>query len=97
MSGIEPEVIAHQLNVNPSYKPARQKKKFFNLKRYKAIAEEVNKLLEARFIRAVHYPSWLANVVMVKKPYGKWRICIDFYDLNKAYSKDNFPLPRSFS
>lgn len=47
MAGIDPEVIAYQLNVNPSYKPARQKKRSFNLERYKAIAEEVNKLLEA--------------------------------------------------
>ena len=45
-------------------------------------------------IRPVEYPEWLANVVMVKKPSGKWRICIYFTDLNKACPKDEFPLPR---
>ena len=55
---------------------------------------EVNKLLAANFIREVHYPEWLANVVMVKKANGKWRICVDFTDLNQAYPKDSFPLPR---
>ncbi|KAL0389173.1 UNVERIFIED_CONTAM: Transposon Ty3-G Gag-Pol polyprotein [Sesamum calycinum] len=40
------------------------------------------------------YPEWLANVVLVPKPNGKWRLCIDFTDLNKACPKDPFPLPR---
>ena len=56
--------------------------------------DEVNKLLTANFIREVHYPEWLANVVMVKKANGKWRMCVDFIDLNQAYPKDSFPLPR---
>jgi hypothetical protein len=41
----------------------------------------------------VTYPEWLANNAMVKKANGKWRICIDFTDLNKACPKDEFPLP----
>ncbi|MFS7992507.1 putative nucleotidyltransferase, Ribonuclease H [Helianthus anomalus] len=44
-------------------------------------------------IREVKYPRWLANVVVVQKKNGKWRICVDFTDLNKACSKDPFPLP----
>ena len=59
-----------------------------------AIAEEVRKLLEANFIREVYYPDWLANVIMVKKANGKWRMCIDFTDLNKACPKDSYPLLR---
>ena len=45
------------------------------------------------FIREVYYPDWLANVVLVKKVNGKWRMCVDFMDLNKACPKDSFPLP----
>uniref|UniRef100_A0A2N9J8F1 Uncharacterized protein n=2 Tax=Fagus sylvatica TaxID=28930 RepID=A0A2N9J8F1_FAGSY len=59
-----------------------------------AISDEVEKLLTAGFIREVFYPDWLANVVMVKKANGKWRMCVDFTDLNKACPKDSFPLPR---
>jgi hypothetical protein len=44
-------------------------------------------------IREVTYREWLANTIMVKKAIGKWRMCIDFTDLNKACSKDEFPLP----
>ncbi|XP_048619939.1 uncharacterized protein LOC125590418 [Brassica napus] len=41
----------------------------------------------------VQYLEWLANVVVVKKKNGKWRVCIDFTDLNKSCPKDPFPLP----
>ena len=56
--------------------------------------DEVNKLLTAKFIREVNYPEWLANIVMVKKANGKWRMCVDFTNLNQACPKDSFPLPR---
>ena len=56
--------------------------------------EEVDKLLSANFIQEVYYPEWLANVDMVNKSNGKWRMCVDFTDLNKACPKDSFPLPR---
>jgi hypothetical protein len=59
-----------------------------------AAKAEVHRLLEANFIEPVAYPTWLANVVMVQKKSGKWRMCIDFTSLNKACPKDNFPLPR---
>jgi hypothetical protein len=59
-----------------------------------AAKAEVHHLLEANFIEPIAYPTWLANVVMVQKKSGKWRMCIDFTSLNKACPKDNFPLPR---
>ena len=46
------------------------------------------------FIKEVYYLDWLANVVMVRKADGKWRMSIDFTDLNKACPKDSYPLPR---
>lgn len=56
--------------------------------------DEVQKLLASNFIREVDYPSWLANVVMVKKSSGKWRMFVDYTDVNKACPKDCYPLPR---
>ena len=66
----------------------------FAPERDNAIKEEVQKLITVQFIREVYYLDWLANVVMVKKANGKWRMCIDFTDLNKACPKDSYPLPR---
>jgi hypothetical protein len=94
MPGINPSIISHKLNVNPSLRPVKQKRRVFALERNDAIMEEVDKLLTTNFIREVFYPDWLANVVMVKKNTGKWRMCVDFTDLNKACPKDSFPLPR---
>ena len=93
MPGIDPSVITHRLNVYSSSKPVCQKKRVFASERDNAIKEEVQKLTIAKFILEVYYSDWLANVVMVKKANGKWRMCVDFTDLNKACPKDCYPLP----
>uniref|UniRef100_A0A2N9ELT3 RNase H type-1 domain-containing protein n=1 Tax=Fagus sylvatica TaxID=28930 RepID=A0A2N9ELT3_FAGSY len=94
MPGISNEVIVHKLNVNPSIYPVKQKRRVFAIERNAAVMEEVDKLLTTGFIREVYYLEWLANVVMVKKSTGKWWMCVDFTDLNKACPKDSYPLPR---
>ena len=94
MPGISLKIIQHKLNVNPERKPVQQRRTAFAPERDQAITEEVTKLLAVGFIREVYYPDWLANVVLVKKANGKWRMCVNFTDLNKACLKDNFPLPR---
>ena len=94
LGGIDPTVITHRLNISPSFKPVKQKRRSFAPERQKAIDEEVNKLLQAKAIREVEYPDWLANVGLVKKTNDKWRLCIDFTDINRACRKDSFPLPR---
>ena len=94
MPRIDRKIIQHRLNVNLECKPVQQKRRIFATKCNKAVTEEVDKLLEANFIREFFYPNWLANVAMVKKSDGKWRMCVDFTDLNKACLKDSFPLSR---
>ena len=85
--------MVHMLNISPSFPPIWQKNKVFAKELDKAIEEEVCKLQEAEFIREVYCPDWLVNVVMVKKANRKWRMCVDFTDLNKACPKDSYPLP----
>ncbi|KAG7588583.1 Ribonuclease H domain [Arabidopsis suecica] len=93
MPGIDPSIICHKLNVDPSFKPVKQKKRKLGVERAKAVNDEVDKLLKIGSIREVQYPEWVANTVVVKKKNGKDRVCIDFTDLNKACPKDSFPLP----
>ena len=62
------------------------------LERAAATNAEVQKLLVAGFIRECQYPKWISNMVLVKKPNGTWRMCMDFTNLNKACPKDSYPL-----
>ena len=96
MPGIDPAVMCHKLNVDPSHKPMIQKARRTRVPQMEVVIEEVQKLLEAKAIKEVHYPQWLANTVVVKKKTGKWRVCVDFTDLNAACPKDSFPFPKMF-
>lgn len=86
--------MSHHLNVNPNFRSVKQKPRVFGKERCDAVLEEVQKLITTNFIWEIQYPDWLANVVLVKKLNGKWRLCVDFKDLNKACPKDSYPLPR---
>ncbi|RVW67538.1 hypothetical protein CK203_062358 [Vitis vinifera] len=92
--GNSSSIASHKLNVFPAARPVRQKIRRFHPDRQRVIQDEINKLLEAGFIREVSYPDWLANVVVVPKKEGKWRVCVDYTNLNNACPKDSFPLPR---
>jgi len=93
MSGIDPDFLCHHLSMDATVRPVRQRRRKFNEERRLVIKEETQKLLSAGHIREIQYPEWLANVVSVKKASGKWRMCVDFTDLNKACPKDSYPLP----
>ncbi|KAK1363262.1 hypothetical protein POM88_038823 [Heracleum sosnowskyi] len=95
MVGIDPDVMCHHLNIDPLRKKGfRQKRRPISGERAIALKEEVDRLMQVGLVKESFYPNWLANPVLVKKPNGKWRVCIDFTDLNKACPKDSFPLPR---
>ncbi|KAM1794156.1 hypothetical protein ACFX11_034663 [Malus domestica] len=88
MSGISPDIICHRLSIDPKSKPAMK--------------AEVEKLKGIGFVREVNYPTWVANVVLVKKNPTKeslmlqkvlWRMCVNYTDLNKRCPNDSFPLP----
>jgi hypothetical protein len=58
------------------------------------VKEEVDQLLDAKFIRPCHYADWISNIVPIeKKGTKKLRVCIDFRDLNRATPKDEYPMP----
>ena len=92
--GMDPEFICHHLNTNPLVAPKKQPPRHPSKEHVEAVREEVVKLKQAGVIKEVFYPEWLANTVVVKKKSGKWRVCVDFLDLNKAYPKGPFPMPK---
>ena len=94
MIGINPVHASHKLNVVSSTGYVRQRVRRSHLDRHQVIQAEVDILLKVGFIREVKYPEWLANVVVVSKKGGKWRVYVEYTDLNDACPKDSFPLPR---
>jgi hypothetical protein len=65
--GVSRDIIEHQLKVNPSARPKKQKLHKMLQEKVEAAKAEVQRLLDAGFIREVAYPQWLANVVMARK------------------------------
>ena len=92
--GVDPSFTYHHLNVNPSVTPKKQPHRGSSRDHSDAVKDEVMKFNQAGAIKEVFYPEWLANTEMVKKKSGKWQVCVDFTDLNKACPKDPFPMPR---
>ncbi|XP_074284154.1 uncharacterized protein LOC141608708 [Silene latifolia] len=83
----------HRLAIKKGTSPKKQPQRRFRPELVPEIEKEVNKLIEAGFIREVKYSTWIANIVPVRKKNGQLRICVDFRDLNDACPKDDFPLP----
>jgi hypothetical protein len=91
---VSPDLACHVLNIVPNQRPVVQKRRKLAPERASIVMEEVLRLLAAGTIREIQYPTWLSNTVVMKKKNGKWRMCVDFTDLNQACPKDFYPLPR---
>ena len=95
--GVSPNLACHSLNIRSKHRPIVQKRRKLALERAAIVLKEVECLLASGAIREVQYPMWLSNTVVVKKKNGKWRVCIDFTDLNKACCQNPIFTPEIFS
>ena len=93
MSGLDRSIIEHRLPIKPGYRPFKQAARRFNPNVLDDIKKETESLLEAKFIRPCQYAEWISSVVPVYKRNRKFRVCIDFKDLNKATPMDGYPMP----
>ena len=55
--------------------------------------EEIQRILEARLIYPISDSDWMSPLMIVPKKNGKWRVCVDYRELNKETQKDHFSLP----
>jgi len=93
MPKINPSVSCHQLTVDHNVSVVAQRRRKHFPEKSEAVEKAVKDLLETNFIYEAKYTTWLSNVVLVKKSNGKWRMCVDYTDLNRACPKDTYPLP----
>jgi ribonuclease HI len=88
------DVIQHVIPLKEETKPFRQKLRQINPKLAPLVQQELQKMLEAGIIAQTRHSSWCSNLVVARKKNGKIRICIDFRNLNRACTKDHYPLPK---
>nr|GEX06384.1 hypothetical protein [Tanacetum cinerariifolium] len=93
MFGVPRWISQHSLNVNPSITLVAQKQRVLGPEKSKAVMKEVREWIKAIIVRPKRYPTWISDLVLVKKVDDTWRMCIDFKNLNSACPKDYYPLP----
>ena len=92
---VDPKFFCHKLNVDSKCTLKKLKLRSSLDIHSDTVKEEVDKLEGVGAIKKVFYLKWLANTVVVKKKKGKWRVYVDFMDLNKNCPKDPFPVPKT--
>ena len=93
MKGVQSSVCTHYIYIKEGCKPIRQPQMRMNPALKDIVKEELQKLLDARFIYRILDSGWVSPLVLVPKKNGKWKIFFYYRELNKATKKDHFPLP----
>eukprot|EP00253_Pinus_taeda_P024988 PITA_24988 len=93
MKGIDPKTCIHHIYIEENRRPIRQPQRRMNPNLREIVKDELQKLLNVNFIYPISDSQWVSPLVIVPKKNGKWRVCIDYRELNKATLKDHFPLP----
>jgi hypothetical protein len=93
MKGIDPQLCTHRIYIEKDARPVRQPQRRLNPHLKDVVKDELQKLLDVNFIYPISDSKWVSPLVVVPKKNGKWRICVDYRELNKATQKDHFPLP----
>eukprot|EP00253_Pinus_taeda_P017006 PITA_17006 len=93
MKGIDPQLCTHHIYIEKDARPVRQPQRRLNPHLKEIVKAELQKLLDVNFIYPISDSKWVSPLVVVPKKNRKWRICVDYRELNKATQKDHFPLP----
>jgi ribonuclease HI len=93
MPGLDRSIVEHRLPLKLGFWPFQQRAWQMKAEVLEEVKKEVEKMLEAGFIRPCRYAEWISSVVPVQKKDGWWRVCVDFRDLKRATPKDEYPMP----
>ena len=93
MLGIHPKTCTHHIYTDDDIIPIRQPQQRMNPMLREIVKEELQKILKVGFIYPISDSQWVSPLVFVPKKNEKWRICVDYKELNKATLKDYFLLP----
>ena len=83
----------HRIEIVPDAKPVYQQPYRCGIERRKAEEAEVQRMLKANVI-APSSSEWASPVILVPKPDGSLRFCVDYRKLNSITVRDSYPMPR---
>jgi hypothetical protein len=94
MPGLDRSIVEHRLPIKPGFKPYKKHpRKIYKDEVLADMKKEIERLLDANFIRPCRYAEWISNIIPVYKKNGKMRVCIDFRDFNRATPMDGYSMP----
>jgi hypothetical protein len=93
MPGLDRSIVEHRLPLKKGFQPFQQWARQMTTEVLEEVKKEIEKMLEAGFIRPWRYAEWISSIVPVQKKDGRWWVCVDFSDLNRATPKDEYPMP----
>jgi hypothetical protein len=93
MPGLDRSIVEHRLPLKKGFRPFQQRARQMKAELLVEVKKEVEKMLKAGLIRPCRYAEWISSVVHVQRKDGRWRVCVDFRDLNRATPKDEYPIP----
>jgi hypothetical protein len=93
MPGLDRSIVEHWLPLKKGLRPFQQRARQMRTEVLEEVKKEIEKMLEPGFIRSCRYAKWISSIVPVQKKDGRWRVCVDFKDLNRATPKDEYPMP----
>jgi hypothetical protein len=93
MPGLDRSIVKHRLPLKKGFRPFQQRARQMRTKVLEEVKKEIEKMLEAGFIRPCRYAEWISSIVPAQKKDGRWPVCMDFRDLNRATPKDEYPMP----
>eukprot|EP00253_Pinus_taeda_P012613 PITA_12613 len=93
MKGIDPQLCTHHIYIENDARLVRQPLRRLNPHLKEVVKAELQNFLDVNFIYPISDSKWVSSLVVVPKKNGKWRICVEYGELNKAMQKYHFPLP----
>jgi hypothetical protein len=93
MPGLDRSIIEHRLPLKKGFRPFQQRARQMRTEVLEEVKKEIEKMLEAGFIRPCRYAEWISSIVPVQKKDGRWRVCVDFRDLNRSTPRDEYLMP----
>jgi hypothetical protein len=92
MPRLDRSIVEHRLPLKKGFRPFQQRARQMRTEVLEEVKKEIEKMLEAGFIRPCSYAEWISSIVPVQKKDGRWQVYVDYRDLNRATPKDEYKM-----